>query len=268
MSDFGTAFSDGPQAPQPDPTSGGLPIHITSRDIEQANAAGSRALAARQPGGEQVIHVGKVLPYSPQQQAAQRYNVALSDPDRGEQLFVGVARQSKERTESHQHWTIFSQVPQQRQIQIYNFSVEITDDQGAILEHVPVEVRGERITGALPNEGSPVAVYGRRDRTGLVQTYKVINLVTKSSLQVTPESRDCLIATAAYGSSDAPQVVRFRRFRDEQLLPSPVGRLFVRFYYWWSPPVARRLARLPGPRRAVRALLDRLVAALDRREGE
>jgi len=69
-------------------------------------------------------------------------------------------------------------------------------------------------------------------------------------------SRACFIATAAYGSPDAPEVEGLRRFRDRRLLTNPVGTAFVRIYYRVSPPVARLIARRPRLRVAVRRMLD------------
>ena len=60
--------------------------------------------------------------------------------------------------------------------------------------------------------------------------------------------RPCFIATAAYGSSAAVEVVRLRRYRDEVLRHSWWGRGFIAAYECLSPPLARWLERSPGAR--------------------
>jgi len=54
------------------------------------------------------------------------------------------------------------------------------------------------------------------------------------------DSKDikCFVATAVYGSSYASEVLVFRRFRDEVLQRSNVGRTLVNFYYLVSPSTA------------------------------
>lgn len=65
----------------------------------------------------------------------------------------------------------------------------------------------------------------------------------------------CFIASAAYGSSLTPEVMAFRRFRDEVLLPSKLGTAFVKLYYFLSPPLALWIARTPFLKVAVRHIL-------------
>ena len=70
----------------------------------------------------------------------------------------------------------------------------------------------------------------------------------------------CFIATAAYGSADAPAVRVLRNFRDHALLTHGSGRAFVRWYYRVSPPLARFLDDHPALKPFVRAALAPAVA--------
>ena len=49
------------------------------------------------------------------------------------------------------------------------------------------------------------------------------------------KSGGCYIATAIYGSYDCPQVWTLRRYRDNVLSKKWYGRLFIHFYYFFSP---------------------------------
>ncbi|MBX3299718.1 MAG: DUF4339 domain-containing protein [Acidobacteria bacterium] len=54
----------------------------------------------------------------------------------------------------------------------------------------------------------------------------------------------CFIATAAYGSPLMPEVVLLKRYRDEILLLTRAGSVFVRVYYLLSPPFASLISKV------------------------
>jgi hypothetical protein len=69
----------------------------------------------------------------------------------------------------------------------------------------------------------------------------------------------CFIATAAYGSCMAKEVIVLRNFRDNVLLQTSVGRNFVKFYYEISPPLDDYIAEHEILRAATRFALTPLV---------
>lgn len=75
----------------------------------------------------------------------------------------------------------------------------------------------------------------------------------------------CFIATAACGSPAHPDVGTLRRFRDESLVRSALGRALVRSYYLLSPPIAIAIERHPAVQRLVRSLIVAPAAATVRK---
>ena len=101
--------------------------------------------------------------------------------------------------------------------------------------------------------------------TSAITTSAVITTETVSTEQShTPiSSPRCVIATAAYGSELAPEVVYMRYVRDRLIGSTPTGRTLVAsfnvFYYSWSPPLAERIAGNGLLRALFRVLLLPLV---------
>ncbi|MEK7477751.1 MAG: CFI-box-CTERM domain-containing protein, partial [Patescibacteria group bacterium] len=74
------------------------------------------------------------------------------------------------------------------------------------------------------------------------------------------ESKDCFIATATYGTYMASEVQLLQRYRDERLIKTWSGRLFISLYNHFSSPAAKAIARSKLARSLVRQLLTPFVA--------
>ena len=70
----------------------------------------------------------------------------------------------------------------------------------------------------------------------------------------------CFIATAAYGSPLAKEVMTLRQFRDRYLITNQLGRQFIEFYYDVSPPIAAVIAKHKWIRSFTQFLLWPVVA--------
>lgn len=53
------------------------------------------------------------------------------------------------------------------------------------------------------------------------------------------KSSDCFIATAVYGTPHCDKVLTLRDFRDNHLIKYKIGRVFINFYYTYSPSLAK-----------------------------
>lgn len=70
-----------------------------------------------------------------------------------------------------------------------------------------------------------------------------------------PEDFNCFISTAAYGSGFASKVQTLRKFRNQFLLPSQLGKKFVATYYKYGPRAAKYISSRPNVRAATRIAL-------------
>lgn len=73
----------------------------------------------------------------------------------------------------------------------------------------------------------------------------------------------CYIATAIYGSYTCDEVLALRRYRDDYLAQSVLGRAFIKFYYAVSPTMAKHIRPESLLGRSIRNVLDNKVKKLD-----
>jgi hypothetical protein len=73
----------------------------------------------------------------------------------------------------------------------------------------------------------------------------------------------CLVATAAFGSPSAPEVIVLKQFRDKYLLRSAPGRWCVAVYYRYSPPVAHFIAGNRAARKITRSVVILLTRQIE-----
>jgi hypothetical protein len=84
--------------------------------------------------------------------------------------------------------------------------------------------------------------------------------VVKNFLKGASEGKGrCFIATAAFASEEAPEVIELRYWRDQYLLKKSWGIVFVALYYRLSPPFAVVLERVPRLKAPVRAALREFI---------
>ena len=94
----------------------------------------------------------------------------------------------------------------------------------------------------------------------------LINGNCVSSFSSSPTGGGCLIATATYGSEMSPQVQQLRELRDNSLLQTESGTLFMKtfnnFYYSFSPIIADYERENPVFKEAVKIVITPLLSSL------
>ena len=91
---------------------------------------------------------------------------------------------------------------------------------------------------------------------------KAASISQKQDSQQSSQKEGWYIATAVYGSYDAPEVLILRKFRDNVLKKSRRGRMFIKIYYTLSPGLADRLKNHAFINAKVRGVLDQIVKNL------
>ena len=86
------------------------------------------------------------------------------------------------------------------------------------------------------------------------------------SILSTHQQSGCYITTSTYGSFDAPEVLCLRQYRDNVLLASWIGRLFIETYYRISPSIAMMMQGKYHFNLIIRSILDKFVEGFVKKE--
>lgn len=140
-----------------------------------------------------------------------------------------------------------------------NFTIHINGE-----PYVPVIKTNDQIsfitlnfTGSGDNK---IEIIGTDYMRGLNKTS-----IDESSVEI-DNGGGCLVATATYGSELAPQVQQLREIRDNQLLQTESGKLFMNsfnsFYYSFSPAIADYERENPIFKQIVKIAITPMISSL------
>ena len=73
------------------------------------------------------------------------------------------------------------------------------------------------------------------------------------------EGGPCFIVTAAFNTPMAQEVRTLCRFRDKYLLTNNYGIWFIKFYYYYSPPIADYIRNKELIKKVIRTALHPLI---------
>jgi len=90
-------------------------------------------------------------------------------------------------------------------------------------------------------------------------------LTTEEHMNVHGYNDKCFIATAAYGTPFAEEINVLRFWRDNYLKTNVWGVFFVKFYYWFSPPIAGKIRTNNYLKMVTRMCLNPIVKMLKMR---
>lgn len=96
-------------------------------------------------------------------------------------------------------------------------------------------------------------------------TEYVEKFIVEHNLSDNVRRKGCFIATACFGDYNAPEVSVLRRYRDETLETTGLGRALTRIYYFISPTIANAISKSDFAKKQIRTLfLNPIVKHLDK----
>lgn len=98
-----------------------------------------------------------------------------------------------------------------------------------------------------------------------LNTYYKKELSEAAKKTVKEESSGCFIATACYQDLFSPEVVAFREYRDNVLNRHLIGKLFISFYYKFSPLIYKRIYYSNSMQSVFRKILDKIYRRIKNR---
>ena len=107
------------------------------------------------------------------------------------------------------------------------------------------------------------AISSKTYKTKNVKSINVNSYKNWENNKSTPQNKGCYIATCVYGTYDCPQVWTLRRYRDNTLNETLVGRIFVRMYYFVSPILVKHFGSTVTFKKIWGYVLDKFVCRLN-----
>jgi len=101
--------------------------------------------------------------------------------------------------------------------------------------------------------------YKKHLKDSTLVIFEQVNVQIETYKQSLESKKGCYIATMAYGDYDHPQVIELRKFRDELLSITLIGRSFIKFYYKYSPSLVKKLKHQQIINLIIRKILNNFI---------
>ena len=142
---------------------------------------------------------------------------------------------------------------------VYGAVVPSTADPMPELEWV---VEDDGVAKIVSEDGTKCVLESRRvGRTVLICRTRDREIQKRIEVEV-PKEKGCYVATSVYGSYDCPEVWVLRRYRDNYLAESALGRAFIKLYYAVSPTVVKCFGKTKWFNAFWKKRLDKMVKKL------